>query len=168
MGSANHVAAQALSALKVGGEFTASSPTANDTVRTPALLLVLPALLATTGCNTVATGEFMNSVNTVTTPGKFKRVLEGRYRKADQAKMVDCVNDAMASPVETTLLLQSRQTRRADGYRVDLVVGASQYLVAYVQDDGRFQLDKSDYAGVVKFYREEAGAKACLDQFREG
>lgn len=137
-------------------------------MRSLALFLLLPALLATTGCHTVSTGEFTNSVNTVVTPNKFKRVLEGRYRKADQAKMVDCINDAMASPVETTLLLQSRQTRRADGYRVDLVVGASQYLVAYVQDDGRFQLDKSDYAGVVKFYREEAGAKKCMDEFREG
>lgn len=128
--------------------------------------LTIVALLS--GCTTVSTGEFTTSVNTVATPSKFRTIVDGRYRKSEQAAMVDCVNDAMASPSENILLPHVRQTKRADGYRVDLVVAASQFLVAYIRDDGRFQLDTSDYSGVVKFNREETSIKACLSKHREG
>ena len=122
------------------------------------------ALLA--GCS--STGEYGKSVNTVYTPSKYQTLAEGRYRKADQPLMVDCVNDAMAAPADNILLSHVRQTKRADGYRVDLVGAASQFMVAYIRDDGSFRLLKADYSNTVQFIREEALVKACLAKFREG
>ena len=129
-------------------------------------LLASIALLS--GCAAVATGEFAASKNTVHTPERFRTVLEGRYRKAAQADMVDCVNDAMTSPMENILGAHVRQTRRADEVRVDLIAAGSQFLVARVQDDGHFRLDRSDYAGTVRFDRELSALAACLERFRAG
>jgi len=118
-----------------------------------------------TGCAAVATGEITSSTNMTTTPSRFRTLIEGRYQPAKQAEMVDCVDDAMTSGVETILNLHVRQAKRADGYRVDIVFGSSQYLVANVRDSGRFQVLKSDYNGAVRFDRQEAALRQCLAEY---
>jgi hypothetical protein len=50
--------------------------------------------------------------------------------------------------------LQVRQIRRADGYRLDLISGPLQYLVASFQTDGSYELRRSSYAVMVNLTRE--------------
>lgn len=118
------------------------------------------------GCTAIATGEFQKSTNTVSTPEKFKPVLQGKFRKDAHAQMVDCVNDAFVSPMGDVLIAHVRQTRRADNTRIDIVSADSQFLVGYVFDNGDFRIDKSDYSGVVKFDRQLTASRACIERFK--
>ncbi|MET3378977.1 hypothetical protein [Variovorax paradoxus] len=127
-------------------------------------IVCLAAVLS--GCTAVATGEFQKSTNTVSTPEKFQPVLRGNFRKDAHAQMVDCVNDAFVSPMEDVLLGHVRQTRRADNTRIDIASSSSQFLVGYVFDNGDFRVDKSDYSGAVKFDRQLAASRACIERFK--
>lgn len=133
-------------------------------VKTAITVVCLTALMS--GCTAVATGEFQKSTNTVSTPEKFKPVLQGKFRKDAHAQMVDCVNDAFVSPMGDILIAHVRQTRRADNTRIDIVGADSQFLVGYVFDSGDFRVDKSDYSGVVKFDRQLIASRACLERFK--
>ena len=130
------------------------------------IAVMLCLSVALSGCTAVATGEFQKSTNTVWAPEKFQPVLQGSFRKDAHAQMVDCVNDAFTSPMEDVLLGHVRQTRRADNTRIDIAFANSQFLVGYVFDNGDFRVDKSDYSGVLKFDRQLAASRACIERFK--
>ena len=62
--------------------------------------------------------------------------------------------------------LQVRQTRWADGYRLDLISGQLQYLVASFRTNGNYELRRSSYAVMVTLTKEQDAVAACLVRFK--
>lgn len=121
------------------------------------ILINLAATFLATGCGTAPT--------TANQPAKFDRVHAGTYDSAKQAQMVDCVFDGFLGSQNMAVATHVRQVKRANGYRIDVIASAFQYVVADVRDDGEYQLTRSTYAALVNLDKEEAASLACLEQF---
>jgi len=123
------------------------------------LKITSAALLATllTACGT--------SPTTAARPDKFAKVHDGRYPIAQQAQLVDCVFDGFLAAQSLAMATHVRQTKRANGYRIDVIAGPVQYLVADVRDDGSYELIRSSYAGMVPLAKEEDASRACMLKF---
>lgn len=113
------------------------------------------ALLA--GCGSAPT--------TANKPTTFDRVHVGTYDATKQPLMVDCVFDGFLGSQNMALASHVRQVKRADGYRIDVIASAFQYVVADVRDDGQYELTRSSYASLVNLDKEEAASRACLERF---
>lgn len=120
---------------------------------------VTAAVLAMSGCGTAPT--------TANRPDKFDQVQAGRYDVAKQLEFMDCVMDGFMGAQRVEGALQVRQIRRADGYRLDLISGPLQYLVASFRTDGSYELRRSSYAVMVNLTKEQDTAAACLDRFKK-
>lgn len=119
---------------------------------------VTAAVLAMSGCGTAPT--------TANRPDKFDQVQAGRYDVAKQLEFMDCVMDGFMGAQRVEGALQVRQIRRADGYRLDLISGPLQYLVASFKTDGSYELRRSSYAVMVNLTKEQEAAAVCLDGFK--
>ncbi|RQO54546.1 hypothetical protein DBV14_12930 [Variovorax sp. KBW07] len=58
-----------------------------------------------------------------------------------------------------------RQTKRANGYRIDVIAQAFQYIVADIRDDGTYEVRRSKYSEALPFDKEISASQACLKQF---
>lgn len=116
------------------------------------------AALLLSACGTAPT--------TANRPDKFDQVQAGRYDVAKQLEFMDCVMDGFMGAQRVEGALQVRQIRRADGYRLDLISGPLQYLIASFRTDGSYELRRSSYAEMVQLANEQATAAICLDRFK--
>ena len=121
------------------------------------LPVALSALLVLAGCG--------NAPTTASRPDQFSIVSEGRYEVTRQSLMVDCVFDGFLSVQEQAMATHVRQVKRADGWRIDVIAGAFQYLVVDMRDDGTFKLIRNKAAVLVPLSKDEAAATACLNKF---
>ncbi|MBB1601259.1 hypothetical protein A9977_14545 [Variovorax sp. UMC13] len=58
-----------------------------------------------------------------------------------------------------------RQVKRATGYRIDVIAGAFQYIVADIEDNGQFKVTRSTYAKLLNFDTEQISSKVCIERF---
>lgn len=79
---------------------------------------------------------------------------------------MDCVIDGFMGAQRVEGALQVRQIRRADGYRLDLISGPLQYLVASFRTDGGYELHRSSYAVRVDLTKEQGPAAVCFERFK--
>lgn len=121
-------------------------------------LAVATAVLVLSACGVAPT--------TANRPDKFDQVQAARYDVAKQLEFMDCVMDGFMGAQRMEGALQVRQIRRADGYRLDLISGPLQYLVASFRTDGGYELRRSSYAVMVNLSKEQDAAAACLVQFK--
>lgn len=123
------------------------------------LRVVLAALAAgaLSACTTAPT--------TAAKPEAFWTVHEGTYRKAEQPEFMDCVFDGLLGAQNTAMATHVRQTKRAFGYRLDVIAGAFQYVVADIRDDGTYELRRSKFADMLPFSKEVDASAACLKKF---
>jgi hypothetical protein len=121
-----------------------------------AAALSIAALLS--GCGVAPT--------TANRPDKFDQVQAGRYDVAKQLEFMDCVMDGFMGAQRMEGALQVRQIRRADGYRLDLISGPLQYLVASFRTDGSYELRRSSYTVMVQLTNEQDAAAVCLNRFK--
>jgi hypothetical protein len=114
-------------------------------------------------------GGLLTACGTVPTPqgrpDRFERLHAARYAPAMQLEFMDCVFDSFATGQSAAGAMHVRQVRRADGYRLDLISGPFQYLIADFKTDGTYELRRAMYASQVSLGREEEAAKACLFKF---
>lgn len=115
------------------------------------------AVLALVGCGTAPTMS--------TDPGSYEPIQTGSYKPTEQARFVDCVFDGFVGAQNMAMSTHVRQTKRATGYRIDVIAGAFQYVVADIGDDGSYRLTRSTNAKLVNFDKEQQASKACLTQF---
>jgi len=121
-------------------------------------LMISAALCAAlAGCGTAPT--------TATNAESFKRVQDGRYRASEQPLFVDCVFDGFLGAQSMAMATHVRQTKRANGYRIDVIAQAFQYIVADIRDDGTYELRRSKYSEALPFDKEINASEACLKQF---
>ena len=126
-------------------------------VYTSSMLVALCTLLTLTACGTAPT--------TAARPASFHQVVEGKYRISEQPRMVDCVFDGFLGSQNMAVSTHVRQTKRANGYRIDVIAGPFQYVVADVRDDATFTVVRSDAAALVSLSKEEESSRACLRLF---
>lgn len=119
--------------------------------------LLLATALALTACGTAPTMS--------TDPGSYEPIQAGTFKPADQARFVDCVFDGFVGAQNMAMSTHVRQTKRATGYRIDVIAGAFQYVVADVGDDGRYQVTRSTNAKLVNFDKEQEASRKCLASF---
>lgn len=123
------------------------------------LRVVLAALAAgaLSACTTAPT--------TAAKPDTFWTVHHGTYNKAEQPEFMDCVFDGFLGAQNTAIATHVRQTKRAFGYRVDVIAQAFQYIVADIHDDGTYELRRSKYSDMLPFSKEVDASAACLKKF---
>lgn len=109
------------------------------------------------GCGTAPTMS--------TDPGSYEPIQTGTYRPAEQARFVDCVFDGLVGSQNMAMSTHVRQTKRAEGYRIDVIAAAFQYIVADIGDDGRYTMTRSTNAKLVNFDKEQEAARKCLAAF---
>jgi hypothetical protein len=122
------------------------------------LAVTVTAVLLLSACSTAPT--------TANRPDKFDHVQTGRYDVTKQLEFMDCVMDGFMGAQRVEGALQVRQICRADGYRLDLISGPLQYLVASFRTDGSYELCRSSYAVMVQLTKEQDAAAVCLDRFK--
>lgn len=121
------------------------------------ILAALAAPLLMAGCGTAPT--------TAARPDKFDTIQTGVYDAAKQPLFMDCVFDGFLGAQNMALATHVRQVKRSNGYRIDVIASAFQYVVADIRDDGEYQLTRSSYASLVNLDKEEAASLACLEKF---
>lgn len=108
----------------------------------------------------------ISAPSTSARPEKYVQVHAGRYDPVKQPVFMDCVFDGFLTAQSVNLHTHVRQVKRANGYRVEVIAGPFQYLVAEIRDDGSYELLRGTFAVLVPLSKEEAESLACLDQFR--
>lgn len=103
--------------------------------------------------------------STAARPEKFVQVHAGRYDLPKQPLFMDCVFDGFLAAQNVNLLTHIRQVKRASGYRVEVIAGPYQYLVAEIRDDGTYELLRGTFAVLVPLSKEEGESLACLQRF---
>lgn len=103
---------------------------------------------------------------TATRPDKYVQVHAGRYDVAKQPLLMDCVFDGFLAAQSMSMSTHVRQVKRASGYRVEVIAGPFQYVVAEIRDDGTYELLRGTFAGLVPLSKEEGASLACLDKYR--
>lgn len=121
------------------------------------LTLCVVACASIVGCGTAPT--------TAARPDKFERVHAARFDVSKQPVFMDCIFDGFLGAQNMALATHVRQVKRADGYRVDVIASAFQYVVADIHDDGTYELRRSSYASMVDLTAEEDASMACLKSF---
>ena len=119
--------------------------------------IAFTAVLALTACGTAPT--------TAAKPDKFGLVHSGRYQPAQQPEFMDCIFDGFLGVQNMAVSTHVRQVKRADGYRVDVISAAFQYVVADIKNDGSYTLTRADAAALVDLTAEEDASMACLRKF---
>ena len=98
-------------------------------------------------------------------PEAYLPVVEGKFRAADEAKMVDCIFDgfldSQAAPGSTLV----RQTRREAGYRVAVAYGPTQLLVADIRYTGDLVVTRLANSTFFNVDLELGVAKSCLAKY---
>lgn len=102
---------------------------------------------------------------TARSPEAFKTVETARFRPADQLHLMDCVYDGFQSSQAYGFATSVRQTKRADGYRIDVGWTHTQYLVADLKDDGTYRLSIWVNHAQIPLSNELAAASACIKKF---
>lgn len=128
-----------------------------DTLAAVRSALVVAGALTLSACGT--------SPTTSAEPESFEQIQAGTYRPAEQARFVDCVFDGFLGAQNMAAATHVRQTKRADGWRIDVIAAAFQYVVADVKEDGRYTVTRSTYARILNFDKEQLASKACLERF---
>lgn len=118
---------------------------------------LLAASLFLTACGTAPTMS--------TDPGSYEAIQAGTYRTAEQARFVDCVFDGFVGSQNMAMSTHVRQTKRATGYRIDVIAAAFQYIVADIGDDGSYRVTRSTNAKLVNFDKEQEASRKCLVSF---
>lgn len=117
------------------------------------------ALAMLAGCNAypVATN--------VSDAAAYKNVVTARYKPADQLRLMDCVMDGLIASQTWGFPTMVRQTKRADGWRLDVTWLVNQYLVVDIKDEGTFKLDIWTDKAQIPLTKELASADACVRKF---
>ena len=123
-------------------------------------LTAAAVLLAIAGCT---------APTRVSNPEAFKVVRSGRFVPAKSSTVVECVTDGFTAATHLGQPLDLRQSRRADGYRIDLyAINAPVLLLsADLMDDGTSELHESSKASMTSLSGEYAAFDACIKAYRQ-
>ena len=103
------------------------------------------------------------ATTTASAPDQFTTLHAGPYDAAKQPLMVDCVFDGVLGVQNAAMATHVRQVKRANGYRIDVILESRQFMVADIRDDGTYRLSRTYSA--VNLEKETVASRACLARF---
>lgn len=123
----------------------------------PIKLLSVLAVVVLSGCMTPPTVS--------SRPNAYLPVFDGKFRAADEALMVDCIFDGFLDSQTAPGSTLVGQLRRANGYRVTLTYGPTQFLDAEIRRDGELVVKRLENTTFFNIEKELIVAKDCLAKY---
>lgn len=99
-------------------------------------------------------------------PGAFKLLAEGIVAEADAPAFADCLLDGFDKAHFALTIVNVRQQRRADSFRVEITSNSTLMVSADVFDDGRVRLYESSQAALLNTTGEKDAFQRCLERYR--
>lgn len=95
----------------------------------------------------------------------YKTAATAKYRPADQLRIMDCMFDGLVASQTWGFPTIVRQTKRANGWRLDVTWLVNQYLVVDLTDDGNYKLDLWTDKAQIPLSKELAALDSCVQKF---
>jgi len=99
-------------------------------------------------------------------PGAFTVLAEGVVANSNAPAFADCLLDGFDKAHYALTIVNVRQQRRADSFRVETTSHSTVMVSADVFDDGRVRLYESPQAALLNTSGEREAFQRCLERYR--
>jgi hypothetical protein len=99
-------------------------------------------------------------------PGAFTVLAEGVVANSNAPAFADCLLDGFDKAHYALTIVNVRQQRRADSFRVETTSHSTVTVSADVFDDGRVRLYESSQAALLNTNGEREAFQRCLERYR--
>lgn len=99
-------------------------------------------------------------------PGAFKMLADGMVAKSNAPAFADCLLDGFDKAHYAFTIVNVRQQRRADSFRVETTSHSTVMVSADVFDDGKVRLYESSQAALLNTSGEREAFQRCLERYR--